>query len=283
MKMYSQKITKEEQYLAFYQFKDKVNPIALQQILIKKDFQTRLLGTVILAKEGINGAVTGTKSDTQFLLDTLNELNFNNLIINRYYTANEAFDRFLIKVKNEIVTSNFNTDKIKKSSYINPEKWDEEVTQQNMTIIDVRNFYESKIGSFRNSIKPKTRNFKEFKRIILNKLRDHPKNKPIGMFCTGGIRCEKAADFLYSQGFSSIYKLNGGILSYFKSNKENKSLWSGDCFVFDKRVAINRDFECANYQQCYGCKQMIKLNSKSKSTDEWTLCDICNNLGDTNV
>ena len=92
-------------------------------------------------------------------------------------------------------------DKIKKSKYINPENWDEEVTRQNMTIIDVRNFYESTIGSFRDAIKPKTRNFKEFKRTIVNKLRGHPKNKPIAMFCTGGIRCEKAADFFKFTGF----------------------------------------------------------------------------------
>ena len=187
--------------MAFYEFRDKVDPEALRQNLIKKDFQARLQGTLILSKEGINGAVTGTKNDTQFLLDTLNELNFNNLIINRYSTAAEAFDRFIVKIKNEIVTSDFNVDKIKKSKYINPENWDEEVTRQNMTIIDVRNFYESTIGSFRDAIKPKTRNFKEFKRTIVNKLRGHPKNKPIAMFCTGGIRCEKAADFFKFTGF----------------------------------------------------------------------------------
>ena len=283
MKISSQKAPTEKQFLAFYEFRDKVNPEALRQNLIEKDLQARLLGTLILSKEGINGAVTGTKNDTQFLLNTLNELNFNNLIINRYSTATEAFDRFIVKIKNEIVTSDFNVNKIKKSNYINPEKWDEEVTRQNMTIIDVRNFYESMIGSFRDAIKPKTRNFKEFKRAIVNKLRDHPKNKPIAMFCTGGIRCEKAADFLNSQGFSSIYKLNGGILSYFKNNKEHKSLWSGDCFVFDKRVAIDRNFERANYQQCYGCKQMIKLDSKSKLFDEWTLCSKCKKLSGANV
>ena len=114
MKISSQKVPTEKQFLAFYEFRDKVDPEALRQNLIKKDLQARLLGTLILSKEGINGAVTGTKNDTQFLLDTLNELNFNNLIINRYSTATEAFDRFIVKIKNEIVTSDFNVKKLKK-------------------------------------------------------------------------------------------------------------------------------------------------------------------------
>ena len=151
-----------------------------------------------------------------------------------------------------------------------------------MTIIDVRNFYESHIGSFLNAIKPKTHNFKEFKRVITHQLAQHPKNKPIGIFCTGGIRCEKAADFLNSQGFSSVRKLNGGILNYFKNNPEKKSLWSGDCFVFDKRVAINKHFERTHYQQCYGCKQMIRPNVKFESINEWTLCTECKKLRNHN-
>ncbi len=278
MKLFHQHLEGQKQFLAFYEFKDRVDPEELRQYLVKQEFQKKLLGTVILAKEGINGSVTGTISDTQFLLDTLKSLNFNNLITNRYVAESEAFDRFIIKIKKEIVTSEFNVAKSKKNNYIDPQKWDEEIIRQNMTIIDVRNFYESKIGSFLNAIKPKTRNFKEFKKVIVNQLAHHPKNKPIGIFCTGGIRCEKAADFLNSKGFSSVYKLNGGILNYFKNNKEKKSLWFGDCFVFDKRLAINKDFEPANYQQCYGCKKMIRLNPRFESAEEWTLCNKCKKL-----
>ena len=278
MKLFNQHLEGQKQFLAFYEFKDRVDPEELRQKLVKHKFQKKLLGTLILAKEGINGSVTGTISDTQFLLDTLKSLNFNNLITNKYVAKSEAFDRFIIKIKKEIVTSEFNVAKNKKSNYIDPQKWDEEVMRQNMTIIDVRNFYESKIGSFLNAIKPKTRNFKEFKKIIANQLAHHPKNKPIGIFCTGGIRCEKAADFLNSKGFSSVYKLNGGILNYFKKNKEKKSLWYGDCFVFDKRLAISKDFERANYQQCYGCKEMIRLNPWFGSGEEWTLCNKCKKL-----
>ena len=282
MRLLNKSSGKQKQFLAFYEFKDQVDPEELRQNLLKQEFQKKLLGTLILAEEGINGSVIGTISDNQFLLDTLKNLNFNDLTINRYLTNSEAYDRFRIKIKKEIVTSEFNVARINKSSYIDPEKWDEEIKRHNMTIIDVRNFYESNIGSFQNSIKPMTHNFKEFKKVITSQLAQHPREKPIGIFCTGGIRCEKAADFLNSQGFSSVHKLNGGILNYFKNNPQKKSLWSGDCFVFDKRVAINKHFECTNYQQCYGCKQIIRSNERFESLDEWTLCTECKKLRNHN-
>ena len=263
-----------EEFLAFYQFKDTANPKALQNI-INETYSSKLLGTIILAKEGINGSIMGNSENVKKFITTLKKNGFCNLTMNQYLSRNEAFDRFVVKIKNEIVTSNFKAPKSKMSFYIEPDRWDEEIVKPNMTVLDVRNFYESKIGSFLNAIKPKTRSFKEFKDFITIRLADHPKDKPIAMFCTGGIRCEKAADFLNSIGFSSIYKLNGGILGYFKKNKTKKSLWTGDCFVFDKRVAINRNFVKMKYQQCYGCKTIITHDTFLLSSEEWTLCLKC--------
>ena len=195
-----------EEFLAFYQFKNTANPEALQNV-INETYSSKLLGTIILAKEGINGSITGNTENVKKFITTLKKNGFCNLTMSQYPSTSEAFDRFVVKIKNEIVTSNFKAPRSKMGFYIEPDKWDEEIVKPNMTVLDVRNFYESKIGSFLNAIKPKTRSFKEFKDFITIRLADHPKDKPIAMFCTGGIRCEKAADFLNSIGFSSIYKL----------------------------------------------------------------------------
>ena len=267
-----------EEFLAFYQFKNTANPEALQNV-INETYSSKLLGTIILAKEGINGSITGNTDHVKKFITTLKKNGFCNLTMSQYPSTSEAFDRFVVKIKNEIVTSNFKAPRSKMGFYIEPDKWDEEIVKPNMTVLDVRNFYESKIGSFLNAIKPKTRNFKEFKNFITIRLADHPKDKPIAMFCTGGIRCEKAADFLNSIGFSSIYKLNGGILGYFKKkDKRKKSLWTGDCFVFDKRVAINKNFVKMKYQQCYGCKTTIIHDTFSLPLEEWTLCRKCKEI-----
>ena len=190
------------------------------------------------------------------------------------------FYRLKIRLKKEIVTIGDKSIKpdILTGKHIDPRKWDKIVNNKKYLIIDTRNNYEIGIGTFKNSINPKTNSFREFPKFI-EKL-DIEKNQPIAMFCTGGIRCEKASSYLLKNGFNNISQLDGGILNYLEVKKSDEnSSWNGECFVFDNRVAVNKKLEKGTYEQCYGCrhpitKQDMNLNSYKKGAT----CKYCINL-----
>jgi UPF0176 protein len=185
-----------------------------------------------------------------------------------------------IRLKKEIVTIGDKTIKPEKftGKHIDPIEWDKIINNKKYIIIDTRNDYEVKIGSFKNAINPKTNSFREFPKFI--KKLNLEKKQPIAMFCTGGIRCEKASSFLLKNGYKDISQLDGGILNYLeiKKNKKNTS-WKGECFVFDNRVSVNKRLDKGIYEQCYGCRSPItKKDMKLKSYKKGATCKYCINL-----
>ncbi len=222
-------------------------------------------GTVLLAEEGINGTVSGSpKSIVKFKnflfeKDLLNESDF------KFSSADfMPFPRLKVKLKKEIVTigdCEINPgDKV--GEYVDPLDWNQLITEEDVLVLDTRNTYEVSIGSFEGAIQPETTNFREFPEWAETEGSKLPKDKKIAMFCTGGIRCEKASSLLKDKGFEKVYHLKGGILNYLEKVKPEESLWNGECFVFDDRVALNHKLEPGSYDLCHGCRMPITEDDK---------------------
>ena len=250
----------EYKIAAFYQFTPMVNLKELQSNLRKLLESLSVKGTILLAKEGINGTVAGSnKSMDEFKLflqkkKLLNESNFK-----ISFASIEPFPRLKIKIKDEIVSiGNKKADPLAQvGDYVEPEDWNRLINRKDVLVIDTRNTYENAIGSFKNSIQPQTTNFREFPEWINTLDKKVDKNTEIAMFCTGGIRCEKASSLMKAKGFSNIYHLQGGILNYMEKVDKKNSLWKGECFVFDDRVALNHNLEVGSYDMCHGCRMPI--------------------------
>ena len=250
----------EYKIAAFYQFTPMVNLKELQSNLRKLLESLSVKGTILLAKEGINGTVAGSnKSMDEFKLflqkkKLLNESNFK-----ISFASIEPFPRLKIKIKDEIVSiGNKKADPLAQvGDYVEPEDWNRLINRKDVLVIDTRNTYENAIGSFKNSIQPQTTNFREFPEWINTLDKKVDKNTEIAMFCTGGIRCEKASSLMKAKGFKNIYHLHGGILNYLEKIDEEESMWQGECFVFDDRVALNHKLEVGSYDMCHGCRMPI--------------------------
>ena len=245
--------------ITFYKFV-KIKEIKLikdELILLCK--QKKLFGTILIAEEGINGTISGNSISVKILKDyILKKINNNIDFKESYYNLN-PFLRLKVKIKKEIIklgVKNIQPEFIT-GKYVKPENWNKFVNDRNVIILDARNNYETEIGSFKNSLITKTKNFSEFPKW-LKKNKTAISQKKIAMFCTGGIRCEKACSFLIKNGFDEVYQLEGGILNYFKKINLNKSIWSGECFVFDDRVSLNQHLEKGSYIQCFACKSAIE-------------------------
>tara|TARA_B110000459_G_scaffold42577_1_gene46630 strand:- start:4623 stop:5552 length:930 start_codon:yes stop_codon:yes gene_type:complete len=270
---------KDQIYIyTFYRFK-KFTSIKSIKIKLDKSLKNKLiLGTVLLANEGINGTISGTEKDLNDFISLIKQiLKIKRLSIKISQNNFIPFYRLKIRIKKEIVTlgdKTINPEKIT-GKYIDPKKWDRIVNNKKYIIIDTRNDYEVSIGTFVNAINPKTKSFREFPKFIENL--NIKKNQPIAMFCTGGIRCEKASSFLIKNGFKDISQLDGGILNYLEVKKNNKiNSWKGECFVFDNRVAVNNKIEKGTYEQCYGCRHPItNKDMELKSYKKGATCKYC--------
>jgi UPF0176 protein len=247
--------------------------------MLDKSLKNKLiLGTVLLANEGINGTISGTQKDLNEFMSLIKKfLKIRKLSIKISHNKFIPFYRLKIRLKKEIVTIGDKTIKPEKftGKHISPMKWDKIVNNKKYIVIDTRNDYEVSIGSFKNAINPNTKSFREFPEFI--KKSNIKKNQNIEMFCTGGIRCEKASSYLIKNGYKNIFQLDGGILNYLelKKNDEDTS-WNGECFVFDNRVAINKKLEKGSYDQCYGCRHPItKDDMKLKSYKKGATCKFC--------
>ena len=273
---------KDQIYIyTFYRFKDLVR-IKLLKIKLEKVLKNKMvLGTVLLANEGVNGTVSGTKKDLDdFIFQIKKYLRIRKLSIKISINQFIPFYRLKIRLKKEIVTigdSSIKPDKLT-GKHIHPDKWDKIINNKKYIIIDTRNDYEISIGSFKNAKNPKIKSFRNFPNFI--KKLEIKKDQPIAMFCTGGIRCEKASSFLLKNGYKNISQLDGGILNYLEFNKrKEKSSWEGECFVFDNRVAINNLLEKGSYEQCYGCRHPItKKDMLLRSFKKGATCKFCINL-----
>jgi len=273
---------KEKIYIyTFYRFKN-FTDIKTIKLKLDKSLKNKLiLGTVLLANEGINGTISGTQKNLNEFIYLLRKiLKIKKLSIKISQNKFIPFYRLKIRLKKEIVTIGDKTIKPEKitGKHIDPKNWDKIIENNKYLIIDTRNDYEVSIGSFKNSINPKTKSFSEFPKFI-EKL-NIKKNQPIAMFCTGGIRCEKASSYLLKNGYEDISQLDGGILNYLEVNKKDKSTsWKGECFVFDNRVAVNKKLDKGSYEQCYGCRHPItKQDMILKSYKKGATCKYCINL-----
>ena len=250
---------------AFYKFTKVSLLFELQTEFYKFLENLNIKGTVLLAEEGINGTVSGSSESIakfkNFLFDK-------DLLSESDFKVSSAdfmpFPRLKVKLKKEIVTiGNCEINPGKKvGEYVDPLDWNQLITDEDVLVLDTRNTYEVSIGSFEGAIQPETTNFREFPEWVETEGSKLPKDKKIAMFCTGGIRCEKASSLLKDKGFEKVFHLKGGILNYLEKVKPEESLWNGECFVFDDRVALNHKLEPGSYDLCHGCRMPITEDDK---------------------
>lgn len=225
-------------------------------------------GTLLLAEEGINGTVAGSREGIDALLAYLrSDARLSTLDWKESYHDEPPFLRMKVKLKREIVTmgvSGIDPNKVV-GTYVKPRDWNAVVDDPEVVLIDTRNDYEVEIGTFRGAQDPKTVTFKEFPQWVRDNL-DPSTHKKVAMFCTGGIRCEKASSFMIQEGFDTVYHLEGGVLKYLEEVPAEDSRWDGECFVFDTRVAVNHNLEKGRYDQCYACRHPITEADKYEPT-----------------
>jgi UPF0176 protein len=260
----------------FYKFKKinslKKNKIFLHDLLIKNNIR----GTIIISKEGLNGTISGQKKNLNAVIKKIQIL-FNLKNFDNNNKSKSLFQPFLkpkVKIKKEIVPMNLiiNSKERITSSHLEPKEWNKLIKKKDTYIIDTRKPFEYEVGTFKKSINPNINNFRDFPKY-LNKLK---KDKPVAMFCTGGVRCEKTSVYLKKKGFNNIYQLNGGILNYLQKIKKKDSLWKGECFVFDNRISLKHGLKTGTFKMCSGCRQPISSKDrKSKKYEEGVSCPSC--------
>ena len=261
---------------AFYAFTplDDDQREALLSALPSQARQRAVLGSVLVAKEGINGTISGPEQGVEALLEhlqqqlTLGEQHFERLEVKRSWAERSVFRRFKARRKKEIVTMGVAgvDPRANVGTYVDPEHWNALVEDPDTLVIDTRNHYETAIGSFDGAIDPSTDSFRDFPHwaeTTLRPLVDETAPKRIAMFCTGGIRCEKASSYLQHQGFGEVHHLRGGILKYLEQVPEEESRWRGECFVFDQRVALNHQLEPGEHSLCHACGLPLSPEQRS--------------------
>ena len=245
--------------ISFYKFVKILNPIDNKLIFKKFLIDNKLKGSIIFSFEGINGSIAGKQSNIELLSNFLKK----KFLFDEFDNINECdvdfipFKKAKIKIKKEVVPLNelFNDNKYKFQNRVEPEDWNKLILSNDVTVVDVRKSFESEIGTFEKAINPKINDFRKFPEYFEKLSSD--KDKKIAMFCTGGIRCEKAASYLFKRGFKNVYQLKGGILNYLNKIPSKKSLWNGECFVFDERITVVNNSKIGNYLMCAGCRTPI--------------------------
>src|SRR5690554_6782367 len=216
-------------------------------------------GTLLLAREGINGTIAGSRQGIDAVRAWLGaDARFNGIDYKESFVDIQPFKRTKVKLKKEIVTMGVDGIDPKRivGTYVEPAEWNALISDPEVLLVDTRNQYEVEIGTFEHAINPATDTFREFPDYVKQNL-DPAKHKKVAMFCTGGIRCEKSTAYLREQGFDEVYHLKGGILKYLEEVPEEESLWKGECFVFDDRVTVNHRLERGAYDQCHACRRPI--------------------------
>jgi len=235
-------------------------------------------GTILLAAEGINGTIAGCRQAIDSVLSFLrSDPRLVDLEHKESYADSVPFDRMKVRLKKEIVTLGLPeiepSDRV--GTYVSPKEWNQLISDPEVTVIDTRNNYEVSIGTFRGAENPETASFRQFPEYVRDRL-DPSKHKKVALFCTGGIRCEKATSFMMAQGFQEVYHLKGGILKYLEEVPPEESLWQGECFVFDQRVALREGLEIGTHEMCPGCGHPISEADKSSPDyQEGISCPYC--------
>jgi len=248
-------------FTPFSDFKDYREPIL--NAMLDNDVK----GTLLIAAEGINGTISGSRHGIDAVLEFLRNIDsIGHFDFKESYTHEQPFYRTKVKLKKEIVTMGVEgIDPLQSvGRYVKPEDWNALISDPDVILVDTRNDYEVQIGTFKNAVNPNTKTFREFPEFVAQNL-DPNQHKKVAMFCTGGIRCEKSTAFMREQGFEEVYHLEGGILKYLEEVPKDESLWEGDCFVFDNRVAVNHDLEKGDYEQCFACRMPITLEDMTSA------------------
>ena len=262
----------------FYKFVQLADCINFQQPLLEFCQQQGIKGTILLATEGINGTIAGSRGSIDAVLAWLrNDSRLADLEAQESLTKSPPFKRMKVKIKKEIVS--LGLPEVNPSeqvgTYVNPSNWNQIISDPEIIMIDTRNQYEVDIGTFKGAINPKTESFREFTDYAAKHLNPQKQQK-VAMFCTGGIRCEKASSYLLSQGFKEVYHLKGGILKYIEEIQAEESLWQGECFVFDERVTLKHGLALGSYHLCYACGHPISSSDlASPYYEENVSCPHC--------
>lgn len=252
---------------ALYKFVSLPDFEALRQPLLDLCQQHAIRGSLLLAPEGINGTVAGSAQAIDALLDWLaTDSRFVPLEYKLSFTDNIPFLRMKVKLKKEIVTMGVPWVDPNRAvgTYVEPTDWNSLIDDPEVVLVDTRNDYEYRVGSFKNAVDPDMRTFREFPEWVARNL-DPAKNKKVAMFCTGGIRCEKASSYLLQQGFEEVFHLKGGILKYLETVPEAESRWEGDCFVFDDRVTVKHGLQRGDYVSCHACGQPLSPEEQASA------------------
>ena len=265
----------------FYKFLVLENYKELKIKFDKSLSKTNIKGTILFANEGVNGTIAGSESDLKKFFLYMDKFSQFKDINPKFSSSNKnPFLRMKVRLKKEIVT--IGIPEVSPSNlvgkYLNVEEWNEFLNESDSMIIDTRNDYEVSIGTFKNSINPKIKSFRNFPNWVQKNLIDKKvsKKSKIGMFCTGGIRCEKSTSYLKQLGFENVFHLDGGILKYLENVKSNENKWKGECFVFDYRVSLNDSLQKGEYDMCYACRMPLsKENKKNKHYVKGQSCEYC--------
>jgi UPF0176 protein len=262
----------------FYKFVSIPDYRELRGPLLAYCQQQKITGTILLATEGINATIAGEPGGVDALLKFLrSDSRLADLTFKESLTNVPPFQRLKVKLKKEIVTlgqpAANPTQQV--GTYVSAGQWNQLISDPEVLLIDTRNDYEVKIGTFKGAINPQTPSFREFPEYVSQKL-DPQRHKKVAMFCTGGIRCEKASSYLLNQGFEQVYHLKGGILKYLEDVPPEESLWEGECFVFDGRVAVTHGLERGHHDMCLSCGHPISPSDKlSPQYQEGVSCLHC--------
>jgi len=260
----------------FYKFK-RINFLKKHKTYLENEISnTSIRGSIIISSEGINGSLAGNSKDIFKILKLLKkefkftEFDSSNISTSRF----QPFHKAKVKIKKEVVPLGLKikSESKRRNRYLSGKSWNKLIIKKETLLIDVRKPFEYNVGTFKNAMNPNIQNFRDFPKF-LNKVE---KTKPVAMFCTGGIRCEKASIFLKKKGFKNVFQLKGGILNYLNKTKKKDSLWKGECFVFDNRVSLKHKLKQGTFSICGGCRKPISTkDKKSKKYEEGVSCERC--------
>ena len=245
----------------FYKFFKVDDLVALQDQLYSICNKDNVMGTILIANEGVNGTISAKPREIEkTLISIQKDDRFSEIEIKYSSTNKQPFHKMRVRLKKEIVTIGLPEINPNKTvgTYVKPEEWNDIISDPDVILIDTRNKFEIKIGSFKNALDPRTTSFRDFPEWVKKFKQDKTNtNKKIAMYCTGGIRCEKASSLMKEEGFNEVYHLQGGILKYLEKIEKEKSLWEGECFVFDDRVCLTENLEVGSYKMCFACRMPI--------------------------
>ena len=260
----------------FYKFK-KINFLKKNKEFLQREIlKNNISGTIILSQEGINGTIAGKRRNISQIIKSLKKVfNFKDFDSKNMSQSHfQPFHKGKIKIKDEVVPLGLkiNSKNKKLNRYISGKSWNKLISNKQTLVVDARKPFEYDVGTFKNSINPNIQNFRDFPKY----LKKIDKAKPVAMFCTGGIRCEKASIFLKRKGFKNVFQLKGGILNYLNKIEKKDSLWKGECFVFDNRVSLKHKLKQGTYFVCSGCRKPFSpKDKKSNKYEEGVSCPRC--------